>query len=216
MTSMPTERTRSTAVLPFKHPFTAICCGSTGSGKTLFVLRLVENMETMIEPPPKSTVYYFMEYQPVFDEYPQIDFRQGVPTVRELEEARDTLIVCDDMMMESNDAILNVFTRGSHHRRNSVIHIVQNLFNSNKNMRTMSLNAQYLVFFKSPRDSSQFVHLARQIFPHNSRYAVEAYKLATESPFSYLLLDLRNEQDELLRLRSNVFPGEAHTVYVPK
>ena len=170
----------------------------------------------MIEPPPKSTVYYFMENQQVFDEYPQIDFRQGVPTVRELEDARDTLIVCDDMMMESNDALLNVFTRGSHHRRNSVIHIVQNLFNSNKNMRTMSLNAQYLVFFKSPRDSSQFVHLARQIFPHNSRYAVEAYKLATESPFSYLLLDLRNEQDELLRLRSNVFPGEAHTVYVPK
>ena len=87
MTSAPT---RSTAVLPFKHPFTAICCGSPGSGKTLFVLRLVQNMETMIEPPPKSTVYYFMEYQSVFDEYPQIDFRQGVPTVRELEEARDT------------------------------------------------------------------------------------------------------------------------------
>ena len=71
-------------------------------------------------------------------------------------------------------------------------------------------------FLKLPTDNSQFVHLARQIFPHNSRYAVEAYKLATESPFSYLLLDLRNEQDELLRLRSNVFPGEAHTVYVPK
>jgi len=116
MTSAPTERTRSTAVLQFKHLFTAICCGSTGSGKTLFVLRLVENIEMMIEPPPESTVYNFMEYQPVFDEYPQIDIRQGMPTVRELEEARDTLIVCDDMMMESNDALLNVFTRGSHHR----------------------------------------------------------------------------------------------------
>jgi len=78
-------------------------------------------MVTMIEPPPKSTVYYFMEYQPVFDEYLQIDFRQGVPTVRELEEARNTLIVCHDMMMESNDALLNVFTRGSHHRRNFII-----------------------------------------------------------------------------------------------
>jgi len=122
-------------------------------------------METMIEPPPKSTVYYFMEYQPVFDEYTHMNFRQGMPTVRELEEARDTLIVCDDMMMESNNVLLNVFTRGSHHRRNSVIHIVQNLFNSNKNMRTISPNAQYLVvFFKSPRDSSQFVYLARHIF----------------------------------------------------
>ena len=120
------------------------------------------------------------------------------------------------MMMEANSSLLKVFTRGSHHRQNSVIHIVQNFFNSNKNMRTISLNAQYLVFFKSPRDSSQFVHLARQVFPHNSRFAVETYKLATEEPYSYLLLDLRNEQDELLRLRSNVFPGERQVVFVPK
>jgi len=40
--------------------------------------------------------------------------------------------------------------------------------------------------------------------------------MATAEPYSYLLLDLRNEQDELLRLRSNVFPGERHTVYVTK
>jgi len=83
-------------------------------------------------------------------------------------------------------------------------------------MRTISLNAQYLVFFKSPRDSSQFVHLAKQVFPHNTRYAVEAYKLATEKHFSYFLPNLRNEQDGLLRLRSNVFPVEKHAVYIPK
>jgi len=149
------QRTKSTALLPFKHPFTAMCCGSTGSGKTLFVLRLIDNIETMIKPTPNSTIYYFMEYQTVFDEYPQVDFRQGVPKIQELEDTGDALILCDDMMMESNDGLLNVFTRGSHHRGNSVIHIVQNLFNSNKNMRTIS---QYLAFFKSPRDSSQFVH----------------------------------------------------------
>jgi len=204
------------ALLPFKHPFAAMCCGSTGSGKTLFVLRLIDNIETMVKPTPNSIIYYLMEYQSVFDEYPQVDLRQGVPKIQELEDTRDALIVCDDMMIESIDGLLNVFTRGSHHRQNSVIHIVQNLFNSNKNMRTISLNAQYLVFFKSPRDSSQFVHLAKQVFPHNTRYAVDAYKLATEKLFSYLLLDLRNEQDELLRLRSNVFPDEKHAVYVPK
>jgi len=53
-------------------------------------------------------------------------------------------------------------------------------------------------------------------FPHNTRYAVEAYKLATEKHFSYFLLNLRNEQDGLLRLRSNVFPNEKHAVYIPK
>jgi len=157
-----------------------------------------------------------MEYQPVFDKYPQVDFRQGVPKTTELEEMCDALTIFDDIMMEANCSLLNVFSRGSHHRQNSVIHIVQFFFNSNKNMRTIILNAQYLVFFKSPKDSSQFVHLARQVFPHNSRFAVEAYKLATEEPYSYLLLDLRNEQHKLLRLRTNIFSGERHVVFVPK
>ena len=83
-------------------------------------------------------------------------------------------------------------------------------------MRTISLNGQYLVFFKSPRDNSQFGYLARQVFPGNSQHAIEAYKNATQEPFSYLLLDLRCEQHEELRLGTNVFPGETQVVYVPK
>ena len=31
-----------------------------------------------------------------------------------------------------------------------------------------------------------------------------------------MMLDLRPEQNEDLRLRTNVFPGETHYVYVPK
>ena len=45
---------------------------------------------------------------------------------------------------------------------------------------------------------------------------MEAYKDATREPYSYLLLDLRPEQDEDLRLRTNVIPGETYYVYVPK
>jgi len=115
-------------LLHFKHPFTAICCGSTQTGKTQFVLRLIDNIEAMVEPLPKSVIYYFMEYQPVFDEHPQIDFRQGVPKTTELEEMCDALRIFDDMMMDVNGSLLNVFTRGSHHRQNSVIHIVQFFF----------------------------------------------------------------------------------------
>jgi len=109
------------ALLPFKHHFTAICCGSTQTGKTQFVLRLIDNIEAMVEPLPKSVVYYFMEYLPVFYKYPQVDFRQGVPKTTELEEMRDALTILDDMMMEANCSLLNVFTRGSHHRQNDSI-----------------------------------------------------------------------------------------------
>ena len=45
---------------------------------------------------------------------------------------------------------------------------------------------------------------------------MEAYKDATREPFSYLMLDFRPEQDDHLRLHTNIFPSETHYIYVPK
>jgi len=204
------------ALLPFSHPFTCIVSGPTGCGKTSFVLRLVDNVDTMIAPTPDKIIYYFTEYQSIFDRYPHVIFRQGVPKSDEIEDMRNALVILDDMMTEVDQKILNIFTRGSHHREISIIFMVQNFFNKNKHMRTISLNAQYIVLFKNPRDNSQFAHLARQLYPHNYRFAVDAYKNSTQDAFGYLLIDLRNEQDEELRLRTHVFPGEQQIVYVPK
>jgi len=57
---------------------------------------------------------------------------------------------------------------------------------------------------------------ASDVSQHKSAFAVEAYKDATREPYSYLFVDLRPEQDEDLRLRTNVFPDETGYVYVPK
>jgi len=76
--------------------------------------------------------------------------------------------------------------------------------------------AHYMVLFKNPRDVSQFANLARQMYPQASHFAVEAYRDATREPYSYLLVDLRPEQDKELRLRTNIYPGETHYVYVPR
>ena len=50
--------------------------------------------------------------------------------------------------------------------------------------------------------------------PKTWQFAVEAFKDATSEPYSYLVLDLRPEQDEDLRLRTQIFPGEKQYVYV--
>ena len=75
----------------------------------------------------------------------------------------------------------------------------------------MSLNAHYMILFKYPRDATQFANLARQMYPKTPQFAVEAIKDATREPYSYLLVDLRPEQDEDLRLRTNIFPGKHST-----
>ncbi len=53
------------------------------------------------------------------------------------------------------------------------------------------------------------------MFPGKKNYLVEAYSDATKTPHSYLLLDLHPETPEQFRIRTNIFPGEESTVYVP-
>ena len=71
----------------------------------------------------------------------------------------------------------------------SVIFILQNIFHRGKELRDMSLNCHYLVMFKSPRDSSQVSHLAKQMFPGHVKYMQEAFQDATKRPYGYLLCD---------------------------
>jgi len=73
-----------------------------------------------------------------------------------------------------------------------------------------------MVLFKNPRDAGQCVTLARQMYPNASKFAVEAYRYATERPFRYLFVDLKPDQEEQYRLRRNIFPDENHYVYVMK
>jgi len=145
-----------------------------------------------------------------------VTFLQGLPNLDDFDGREPTLMVIDDLMNETDGSVANLFTKRSHHRNISVVFLVENLFHRNKNIRTISLNARYMVLFKNPRDASQFASLARQIYPNKSAFAVEAYKDATREPYSYLFVDLRPEQDEDLRLRTNIFSDETRYVYVPK
>ena len=86
-----------------------------------------------------------------------IEFVKGIPTAFEQDSYFDAnkrnLIVFDEQMINASKdkRIVNLFTRGSHHRNLSVIYIVQNLFHQGKASGSKSLN-HYLVLFKNPRD----------------------------------------------------------------
>ena len=98
----------------------------------------------------------------------------------------------------------------------SVLYLTQNLFYNGKHTRTSSLNAHYLVLFKNVRDTTQVANLARQMFPGQSHFMLDAFRDATSIPFGYLLVDLRPDIFERCKLRTNIFPGETHYVYVKK
>ena len=72
------------------------------------------------------------------------------------------------------------------------------------------------VMYKNPRDKSQVMHLAKQMFPTKTKAFQEIYNDATFPAYGYLFVDLRPETDERLRLRTGIFPGDTQYVYEPR
>ena len=172
----------------WQHPFTCIVAGPTGCGKTT----AYENLDI-----------------------PNVRLEEGLPT--SFDNGKRGLVVLDDLMAETDSRVTNLFTKKSHHSDTSVIYLVQNLFSKNKESRTISLNAQYMIVFKNPRDSSQLANLARQMYPGRGAFVQEAFADATASPYGYLLIDLKQNTPDDMRLRTSVLPDDAHQwVYVPK
>ena len=68
------------------HPFELLVSGSTKSGKTTFVKKLLSYVNVMIDIPPENIVYFYAEYQDTFGEIqnlvPGIKFVQGLPQRR--------------------------------------------------------------------------------------------------------------------------------------
>ena len=52
------------------------------------------------------------------------------------------------------------------------------------------------------------------MYPHNSRFLTMAYRYATNDPFSYLLIDLRQETPNHVRVRTGIFPENDYFVYM--
>ena len=179
-----------------ENPFTCAVAGPTSSGKTQFVFRLIKQANQMIDPPPEHIVYCYGEFQPIFAEFPDVEFNEGLPDVSRFDGRKRVLLIIDDLMNEADQNICNLFTKLSHHRNVSVVFITQNLFHRNRFVRTMNLNTHYIIMFKNPRDAGQVATLARQMYPGKSKFVVEAYKDATKEPYGYLLIDLIPETDE--------------------
>ena len=202
--------------LTWKHPFTSIVAGPSGCGKTQFTLKFIKNVKLIVEPPPEKIIWCYGVYQKLFEELPEVEFNEGLPEISSFDGKHKTLLILDDLMHETDDRVTKIFTKISHHMDVSVLYLSQNLFYGGKQNRTIGLNAHYLVLFRNPRDATQVSHLARQMYPGQTKFLLEAFKDATIEPFSYMLIDLKADTEDKYRVRANIFPGELSCVYVPK
>ena len=211
------EKRKTLLETHFKHPFTGIVAGPTGCGKSSWIETLLRNLRKII-PRPEKIYWCYSEWQKLYESITGVEFIEGVLDIEIIDKSVRNLVIIDDLMEEKDDSVTKLFTKASHHRNTSVLYITQNIFEKHKDSRTISLNAQYMIAFKNPRDPSQIQHLARQMYPTNPDYMMDAFLKATSEEHGYLYIDLTQTTPEGYRLRSSIFgrkncPLKSEVVY---
>lgn len=215
------ESTKQYHDLRFQSPFCAILSGPSKSGKSTFIDRILRNINQMCNVQFDEIIYCYSYWQDLFTNLLRDNickFHQGLPTIEDFEnkQSKPRLIILDDLMAQANDEVTDLFTKSSHHLNISVFFLSQNLFFKSKGSRDMSLNTNYFVCFKNPRDQTQFKYLARQVYPQSPQFLQESYEDSTSKPHGYLLLDLKQSTPDKYRFSTNIFPGEIRTFYTKK
>ena len=208
--------------LTLTHPFSMLVSGPSGAGKTNRVAELIKYKKQLISPEPKAVYFCYSEWQSLYetDAFTGVQFIQGLIEIDQIDVSIPNLLIIDDLMSllgkKDGSIISDTFTKHSHHKNLSVILITQNMFEKGPHMRNCQLNSHYQMLFKNPRDRLQITHLARQMYPNQVKFMLSAYNDAVAKPYGYLFIDLKQNTEEWMRLRTGIFPNELCYVYLPK
>ena len=195
--------------------------GPSGSGKTHFVVNLLSRGNFK---EPTRQIYWLMgtdegesgDTLKQFKKLKQVKILKGFQAGWQDKPRKGDVVVIDDLFSESTKEqdFNNMFTKVARHRQVTVIFITQNLFHQGGQHRTRNLNVHYLVIFKNPRDNTVIDYLARQAFPSNRAFLIDAFKDATvDKPHGYLFLDFTQTCPDMIRVRSDIFNPEGIIVY---
>ena len=215
------------ALIKMKYPNTMIIAGATCSGKTTWLTRLLTEKQDVFEEGSEkwNILYCYGIYQKAYEEMElvmdDIVFKQGLPTEEDLKRLAEyegrKILILDDLAAQcvKSPEIEALFTRGMHHLDIVVVMILQNLYQAGKSATTIARNAFYFVFFENNADRQQIATKARQMYPGNARYMIEAYDEAVANRYGYLFVDASPGSDMKTRLRTDVLADEYPIIWTP-
>jgi len=190
------------------HSDRAMCvCGPSQSGKTHFVLNLLDRHYELFRKGIKDVLWCYGIQNENFQHMLRAKgyrTHYGLPQLSDIRP--NSICIVDDLLQESETSkdVTNIFTKATHHLPCFVIFITQTLFPGGKDARTRSLNTHYYVIFKNPRDKLQFDMLSRQVAPNHSKALRAVFLDATSKPHGYLFIDFTQECPDEYRYRTNI------------
>ena len=177
--------------------------GPTSSGKTTWLKHLVFGRHEYFAAPPETMLLFYKKPQKAYEymeddmnrdkrsntRFPSFRKFKSIPnSIEELKDILETylrqmpkLVVFDDYLDDVGQILKHFFTVLTHHYNCFTVFLCQNLFDKKGNLRTLSMNTQYMVLFNNPQDRSVVAHLAKQIFPGRVGILNKAYRKAVNS-----------------------------------
>ena len=199
-------------ISPFEihHPARLTIAGTSGTGKTMWVLNLIRYRTKIFKPFAPTVIYFHYEHeQEWFPEFANdVIFVKELPRIWDITKA--TLIISDDSLLSkaSMQQLATLYIGQARHSNATCIFLTQSLFYKDPNLRLVTSNTTIFVIFKMIRAVYQVERLLSQIFSRaKSKIALEVYHDALKTDkWSYLMVDLQLALLESPVLRSNVFP----------
>ena len=146
-----------------KENFKLFISGPSRCGKTVFVAKLIENIQSFAKQAPTLILYVYKVWQDKYDEMGMMginfmkDNENIVDQIKSSAKGYAILVIFDDLIgSNSLQNIANMFTVDARHLNISMVFLTQRLFVNDEYFRQISQNSDYFCLFKNPRNSSDF------------------------------------------------------------
>lgn len=90
-------------IIPFESPCTGLISGATGSGKTVWISKLIKHRNKLFKNPPSNIYFFYSEYQPIYAQLEKegVIFKHGLPdSYDDLQTDAHNVIFIDDLAEE--------------------------------------------------------------------------------------------------------------------
>ena len=205
------------------HPFRCIIAGPTSSGKSTFMLKMVEHQKSIFTTEFSRIMYCIPAHNAALhDDYfkklqgfcPNVELILGLPKPNVIKsDTLPKLLLIDDLVkpLLKDPFMEECFVQNSHHSGCSIAFCTQNYFEASKS-KTIVRQCNYKVFFNDPCDKTLLRNIGAQIEPTGPQLLIKAFKLLyslkPKDDFQYILIDgdTQSAMKNNLFIRTDIFP----------
>ena len=217
--------------LRIQVPFSMSISGPSQSGKSEFIVKLIEHREKLFTSKFVRIIYCQPEslahvnntfFQRIKLAFPSAELNSGLPNISKLSLDLNTLpclLIIDDLMTEFLDspAMVQLLSVQVHHFNLSTIFTLQNFFATSKFGKTIMRNVNYKVYFYNRLDLRELRNISCQIVPQCPSFMQSnfnfLYKKFPNDVSHYIFVDGHfKSKVPSLYVRTHIFPDEKNEI----